>query len=125
MLSLFPECKSTTRVVDDFDKRVALCFLSPASPVIVVDVQHSEKGLNVVLSVQELCQKTSYTLAVCFGREKASGCDFTGGVLLKQDGVLPGDSHTFIANDSILTLSAGDRYCYKGSLNTVDCEVQG
>ena len=43
-------------------------------------------------------------------------CDFSGGVSLREDGVQPGVPRTFIANDSVLSLSSGQQYCYTASL---------
>ena len=43
--------------------------------------------------------------------------DFSGGVSLREDGVQPGVPHTFTANESVLSLSSGQQYCYTASLH--------
>ena len=95
------------------------CFVvSLASPLIVVE-ELSQNTLTVTLTVQTICHEVNHTLHVCFGQRKMGSdeeCDFSGGVSLREDGVQPGVPHTFTANESVLSLSSGQQYCYTASL---------
>lgn len=89
-----------------------------ASPLIVVEKQ-SQNTLKVNLTVKTICHVAHHTLVVCFGQRKMGSdeeCDFSGGVSLREDGVQPGVPHTFTANESVLSLSSGQQYCYTASL---------
>ena len=95
------------------------CFVvSLASPLIVVE-ELSQNTLTVTLTVQTICRAVDHTLVVCFGQRKMGSdeeCDFSGGVSLREDGVQLGAPHTFTVNESVLSLSSGQQYCYTASL---------
>ena len=93
-------------------------IVSLASPLIVVE-ELSQNTLTVTLTVQTICHEVNHTFHVCFGQRKIGSdedCDFSGGVSLREDGVQPGVPHTFTANESVLSLSSGQQYCYTASL---------
>ena len=81
-----------------------------------------EPGQNTIkvnITVQTICHAVDRALVVCFGQRKIGSdeeCDFSGGVSLREYGVQPGVPHTFTANDSVLSLSSGQQYCYTASL---------
>ena len=86
-----------------------------ASPPKVV----GEPGQNTIKLNVTICRAVDHTLVVCFGQRKKGSdeeCDFSGGVSLREDGVQPGVPHTFTANESVLSLSSGQQYCYTASL---------
>ena len=93
-------------------------IVSLASPLIVVE-EWSQNTLKVNVTVETICRAEDYILLACFGQRKMGSeeeCDFSGGVSLRKDGVQPGVPHTFTADESVLSLSSGQQYCYTASL---------
>ena len=93
-------------------------FYPLASPLKDVG-EPGQNTIKVNVTVQTICRAVDHTLVVCFGQRKMGSdeeCDFSGGVGLREYSVQPGVPHTFTANESVLSLSSGQQYCYTASL---------
>ena len=105
--------------VDSLERIKRQSFIVPlASPLKDVG-EPGQNTIKVNVTVKAICHAVDHTLVVCFGQRKMGSdeeCDFSGGVSLREDGVQPGVPHTFTANESVLSLSSGQQYCYTDSL---------
>ena len=76
------------------------------------------------ITVQTLCRNVSYLVVVHFGKEKINEekpCNFTDGVIKKENDVFPGEYHLIHLSNSELPLSYGERYCFEWStMNSTD-----